>query len=124
MGLWSNGRNALRPARLFFQGGDRGNFMKLIAQSVVAAAMLGAATAFAADSNNFQLRDTADLVRVCSVSPDDAHYLNATGFCHGVLVGAYRYYDSAVKIANRFICPPNPIPSRARVMSEFVKWAA
>jgi len=89
----------------------------------MAAAMFGAAIGFAADSNNFQLRDTADLVRVCSVAPDDAHYLNATGFCHGVLVGAYRYYDSTVKPANRFICPPNPIPTRAKVMGEFVKWA-
>jgi hypothetical protein len=97
--------------------------MKLIAHSVMAAAMLGAATGFAADSNNFQLRDTADLVRVCNVPRDDAHYLNATGFCHGVLVGAYRYYDSTVKAANRFICPPNPIPTRAKVMGEFVKWA-
>lgn len=90
---------------------------------IIAALLLAAATAWAADSNTFQMRDTEDLVRVCSTPADDVHHLNAVGFCHGVLVGAYRYYDSISKPANRFICPPNPIPTRARVMDDFVRWA-
>lgn len=90
---------------------------------IAAIVLLTAGTAVAADSNTFQLRDTEDLVRVCSVPQDDPHYLNAMGFCHGLLVGSYRYYDSTVKPANRFICTPNPIPSRAKVMGDFVQWA-
>jgi hypothetical protein len=61
-------------------------------------------SAMAADSSNFQLRDAADLVRVCSVGPDDPAHAHAVGFCHGILVGAFRYYESSVTGANRFIC--------------------
>jgi hypothetical protein len=45
------------------------------------------------------------------------------GFCHGVLVGAFRYYDSTVDAADRFVCAPTPTPSRAQVMADFVKWS-
>src|SRR4051812_46877713 len=90
---------------------------------IVAVALLVAGTAVAADSNTLQLRNTEDLVRVCSTAQEDVHYLNAVGFCHGVLVGAYRYYDSIAKPATRYICPPNPIPTRVKVMDDFVRWA-
>ena len=90
---------------------------------IAVAAFMLAGAAVAADSNTFQLRHTDDLVLVCSVTPDDAHYANAAGFCHGLLVGAYRYYESTVTVDNRFICPPNPIPTRAKVMNGFVAWA-
>ncbi len=94
-----------------------------MSRMLVVAALLAAGTACAADSNTFQMRHAEDLVRVCSTPQDDVNYLNAVGFCHGVLVGAYRYYDSIAKPANRFICPPNPIPTRAKVMDDFVRWA-
>jgi hypothetical protein len=80
------------------------------------------AFAVAADSNTFQLRDAGDLVRVCSVPADDTHHANAMGFCHGILVGAYRYYDSVTPTAKRFVCAPNPIPTRNKVMTDFVAW--
>ena len=87
------------------------------------AALILSGSAIAADSNSFQMRDAADLVRICSIGPDDPLYANAAGFCHGVLVGAYRYYDSAVKGGNRYVCAPNPTPTRAKVMNDFVAWA-
>jgi hypothetical protein len=90
---------------------------------LLVAALLTSGVAVAADSSTFQLRNTDDLVRVCSIAPGDALYANATGFCHGILVGAYRYYDSAVSAENRFICPPSPIQTRAEVMNGFVAWA-
>ncbi len=90
---------------------------------MIAAALLASGAAVAADSSTFQLRDTNDLVRACSVPADDVHYANATGFCHGVLTGAYRYYESTVKAENRFVCSPNPTPTRAKVMNDFVAWA-
>jgi hypothetical protein len=40
-----------------------------------------------------------------------------------VLVGAFTYYNSTVTAENRFICPPNPVPTRAKVMNDFVAWA-
>ena len=87
------------------------------------AALLASGAAVAADSSTFQLRDAQDLVTACSVPQDHALYANATGFCHGVLTGAYRYYESTVTAGNRFICPPSPVTTRAKVMNDFVAWA-
>ncbi len=89
----------------------------------VAVALLASGAAVAADSSTFQLRNTGDLVVACSVPPDHALHANATGFCHGLLVGAYTYYNSTVSAENRFICTPNPVPTRAKVMGDFVAWA-
>jgi hypothetical protein len=88
-------------------------------------ALVFTGSAMAADSGSFiQLRDAGDLVRVCSVGPDDPTHANAMGFCHGVLVGAFRYYESTVTAgANRFICAPTPTPTRTKVMNDFVAWA-
>lgn len=88
-----------------------------------AAALVASGTALAVESSTFQLRDTGDLVRACSVPADHPLHANATGFCHGVLVGAYRYYDATVTAESRFICSPSPTPTRAKVMNDFVAWA-
>ena len=77
----------------------------------------------AADSSNYQLRTAADLVTVCSVGPSDPNYANALGFCHGILTGAFRYYESTAANTNRFVCAPTPTPTRAQVMTNFVTWA-
>lgn len=90
---------------------------------ILVAALLTSGAAFAVESSTFQLRDTNDLVRACSVPADDAVYANAVGFCHGLLVGAYGYYAATVPAENRFICPPNPVPARSKVMNDFVAWA-
>jgi hypothetical protein len=89
---------------------------------ILVAALLTSGAAFAADSSTFQLRDADDLVRACSVPADHPLHANATGFCHGVLTGAYRYYESTVAAPNRFVCPPSPQPTRATVMNGFVAW--
>ena len=86
-------------------------------------ALICMGSAAAADSSNYQLRDASDLVRICSVTPSDTNYANAIGFCHGVLTGAFRYYESVVPGPKRFVCAPNPTPTRTKVMDDFVKWA-
>ena len=80
-------------------------------------------SAVAADVNRFQIRNAADLVAVCSAGADDPAQASALGLCHGILVGAFSYYLSVVPSANRFVCAPNPTPTRAKVMSDFVAWA-
>ena len=90
---------------------------------LVLAAFILSGSATAADSNSFQMRNAADLVGVCRTGPDDPNYASAAGFCHGVLVGAYQYYNSVVAGADRFVCAPNPTPTRAKVMNDFVAWA-
>jgi hypothetical protein len=90
---------------------------------ILAAALMTSGMVVAADSSTFDLRDTGDLVRACSVPPKHVLYRNATGFCHGVLTGAYRYYQATVSAEDRFVCTPNPPPTRAKVMNDFVTWA-
>ncbi len=58
---------------------------------ILAAALLASGPAMAVDSSNFQLRNAEDLVQACSVKPDHPLHANAIGFCHGLLVGAYRF---------------------------------
>jgi hypothetical protein len=90
---------------------------------ILAVALLASGAAVAADSSNFQLRNTDDLVLACSVPPDHPLHANAAGFCHGLLVGSYSYYNATVTSENRFICTPSPVPTRAKVMGDFVVWA-
>ncbi|MGA8055079.1 MAG: Rap1a/Tai family immunity protein [Burkholderiales bacterium] len=82
-----------------------------------------AGPAMAVDSATFQLRDAADLVRLCSVAADDPAYANAAGFCHGFLTGAFQYYDATESAATRFVCAPSPPSTRSKVMDDFVVWA-
>jgi len=90
----------------------------------VAVAVLGLAvptTLTAAEK--YQIRHTADLVSVCATearAPDSAL---ATAFCHGFLVGAYHFYDATTPEISRFICAPDPMPTRTEVMDSFVVWA-
>ena len=90
---------------------------------ILTAALLTSGVAIAADSSTFQLRNADDLVIACSVPADHALHANATGFCHGLLVGAFTYYNSTTAAEDRFICPPSPPPTRAKVMNDFVAWA-
>jgi Rap1a immunity proteins len=90
---------------------------------ILVAALMISGIAVAADTNTFQVRTANDLVRVCSLAPDDPLYPNAMGLCHGVLLGAWGYYDSTMSAENRFVCAPSPTPTRAAVMSGFVTWA-
>lgn len=90
---------------------------------IAAAAVMIAGSAFAVENRDFQLNNAAGLVEICSVPAEDPLYINAREFCHGYLVGAFQYYDATEPPSNRFVCAPNPRPSRAEVMQRFVQWA-
>lgn len=90
---------------------------------ILVAALLTSGAAIATESSTFQMSNADDLVRICSVAPSDPFYANATGFCHGILFGSYRFYDSWVSAEKRFVCPPTPAQTRAEVMNGFVAWA-
>ena len=82
-----------------------------------------AGPAISATPEHFQVRNTEDIVRVCSTPAGDEHYATAIAFCHGFGSGAYRYYEAATEAADRFVCPPTPTPSRADVLGGFLTWA-
>lgn len=81
--------------------------------------------AHAADLKNFYVRNAGDLVALCSATPEDQDYLQAIHFCQGFAVGAYQYYReiAASSPAHRFICLPDPPPSRDQAIADFVAWA-
>jgi hypothetical protein len=77
------------------------------------------------DSENFRVRNTADLVVICATPVGDAMYTAAISFCHGYGVGAYHYYHAshAGPEGKPFVCLPEPPPSRTDGMQMFVNWA-
>jgi len=72
--------------------------------------------------DHFRARTAADLARLCSTAAGQPDQASAVAFCHGVLAGAYGYYDVSVAAADRFVCLPNPGPTRSQIASGFVSW--
>jgi hypothetical protein len=77
----------------------------------------------AAGPEHYQVRHAGDLVRLCDAQPSDADHPTALAFCHGVLSGAYGYYLASTEPADRFVCVPDPAPTRTQVARGFVAWA-
>jgi hypothetical protein len=82
-----------------------------------------AASAYAVEPDAYRIRNTADLVRVCSAQPSEPDQATSIAFCHGVLAGAYAYYLASTPSADRFVCTPDPAPTRSKVAIDFVAWA-
>jgi hypothetical protein len=89
--------------------------------ALVALAALAAA-APAAAQEPYRLHTAADLSRLCATGSAASDHATAVSFCHGVLAGAYGYFQAATPAADRFVCPPSPAPTRAQVANGFVAW--
>ncbi|MCZ7565612.1 MAG: Rap1a/Tai family immunity protein [Burkholderiales bacterium] len=87
------------------------------------AALPLAASVHAADPDAYRIRNAADLVYICSTPSSAPDHATATAFCHGVLAGAYNYYAASTAEADRFVCVPDPAPTRSKVAGDFVAWA-
>ena len=79
--------------------------------------------AYAQKPEHYQLRDTRDLVTICSTSSSAADYATAVAFCHGVLAGAWGYYIASTAPLDREICSSDTTLTRAKVADAFVAWA-
>lgn len=90
---------------------------------IVAAALMAASNYAQAASDEFRIRHTADLISVCTKAPSEPIYASAIAFCHGILSGAYGYYDASTPTSDRFVCAKQPYPKRSKVMNDFVAWA-
>jgi hypothetical protein len=78
--------------------------------------------AAAATPENFVVKTTSDYVVLCETPADQPNYAAVIDFCRGFANGAYL----AVAIRppkERFICLPDPAPSRNEVQSAFAAWA-
>lgn len=62
---------------------------------------------------------------LCSAQEGEPLYEAAIGFCHGFMVGAYRYYEATAGAseASRWFCPPDPAPTRAEAIERWLAWA-
>ncbi len=99
----------------------------LLVAAVLAASGLGAAlpqTGLAASRENFQVATTADFLALCEAAPGQENYVAAIHFCEGFASGAYQYYLSLASRdpAERFVCLPDPTPSRDKIKADFVAW--
>jgi hypothetical protein len=89
----------------------------------LALAPLGAARAAVTEAN-FQMRTAADLVTLCSATPDDPLGTAAVNFCHGFAVGVYQTLsEEQAAMSQKFFCAPQPTPSRNQAIASFVSWA-
>ena len=92
-------------------------------RTLIAAATLAfAASVYAVPTEHYQLRNAADLARICATAPSEPDAVRAVAFCHGVLAGAYGYHLSVTPESHRFLCAPNPAPTRGKVAVDFVAW--
>src|SRR5215831_19652091 len=93
--------------------------------AAAALAFLAPFPAYAATEANFGARTTADLVELCTATPDNAIGTAAVNFCEGFAQGAVlvEMQNMAGFRGPKLFCMPNPPPSRNQALSEFVNWA-
>ncbi len=79
----------------------------------------------AASEKDFEVQTTENVINLCTAAPDDPLYHQAVNFCHGFLVGAYRYYEAAGSgpAGLKLVCLPDPPPSRNDMIDMFIEWA-
>jgi hypothetical protein len=92
---------------------------------LVVAGLLWAVGSEAVTRDNFLVRNTQDFIEICSVPDNDPLRDAAIGFCHGYGVGAVHYYLAAYSgpEAKKFVCLPDPPPSRSEGVQMFLAWA-
>jgi hypothetical protein len=78
----------------------------------------------AVSEEDFRADTTRQLLNLCTAAPDDPLYHQAINFCHGYLVGAFHYYEavSSGPKGVKFVCPPDPRPSRNESIGKFIEW--
>ena len=97
---------------------------RLLAITLCGALSAGSVQA-AVTEDSFLLRDTADLVDVCSAAQSDPLYTPASNFCHGFAVGVFRVLqeEDMARHSRHMFCVPTPMPTRNEGVASFVQWA-
>lgn len=97
----------------------------LAVAAVASAAALSTPPAYAVNPSTLEVKNAAELVKLCTTPPNDPNYAEAIHFCHGYLVGAYHYYESLAEqpMYQALFCPDNPKPTRDIVVNGFVEWS-
>ena len=74
---------------------------------------------------DFEVQTTEQLLNLCTAAQTDPLYPQAVNFCHGYLVGAYKYSEAAHAGPNapKLVCLPTPPPTRSASIAMFIEWA-
>lgn len=74
--------------------------------------------------DDFLIRTTADLAKLCDADARDPMHSAAVQFCLGFGVGVHQneQLHQAASRARPLYCLPNPAPSRVAVMTGFIAW--
>ncbi len=98
---------------------------RLAALVAICAAMSVGSARAAVSTDNFLLRNTGDLVNLCSAATTEPYYTAAVNFCHGFAVGVFRVLqaENAAHSSRRWFCLPQQVPSRSDAIAAFVQWA-
>ena len=102
------------------------NAPRIAAWMFLSVALMGMVPAQAALSrDSFLLRNTNDLVDLCSATRSDPLHVAATNFCHGFTVAAFRllWAEDMARRSNHLLCVPRPQPTRDEVLGVFLDWA-
>lgn len=93
--------------------------------AVCGLAWTGVTARAAVTQDTFLVRNTGDLVDLCSAAQTDPLYTAAVNFCHGFTVGVFRTLQKVdmADQAQHLFCLPNPLPTRNNAIAAFVQWA-
>jgi hypothetical protein len=75
--------------------------------------------------DSFLLRNTGDLVSLCTAPQSQALFTAAVNFCQGFVVGIFRVLneEDAARESGKWFCLPEPAPTRNEGIASFVEWA-
>jgi hypothetical protein len=90
---------------------------------LIVVAWLAPHGARATTDDDFLVRNTRDLVDLCTTPESDPLYTAAINFCHGYLVAAFHYHEELnAKAKHKNLCLPNPRPTRTEGVRHFIEW--
>ena len=95
----------------------------ILAFALSVAASVGVARGEVAQ-DNFLVRNTGDLLELCSAPQSSPLYTAAVNFCQGFAVGVFRVLqtESAARGMHGLFCMPTPVPTRNQAIAGFVQW--
>jgi Rap1a immunity proteins len=95
----------------------------ILALALSAAASVGVARGEVVQ-DNFLVRNTGDLLALCSAPQSSPLYTAAVNFCQGFAVEVFRVLEAenAARGLQGLFCTPNPMPTRNQAIAAFVQW--
>lgn len=80
----------------------------------------------ALSEDDFYVKNTQDLVDLCSAPETDPLQDASEHFCHGFFAGAWQYHEAQSNgpDGHRVVCPVEPYPTRNEAIAGFLAWSA